>query len=409
MRINRLTARQVETAKLSADQDRRMLADGGNLYLQITRKAGGGFNRSWIFRYEVDGRRRDLGLGPLDTFSLSEARDKARALRQQIHGGVDPLAAREQERATQKAGRARALTFRECAMRYIEAHEASWRNAEHRRQWSTTLQSYCYPVLGDLSVAAIDTGLVLQVIEPLWKDRTETASRVRGRIETVLDWAKARGYRDGENPARWRGHLDHLLPARSKAQRAKHHAALPYVDMPAFMIELRGRDGLSALALEFCILTATRTGEALGATWDEIDFATKTWTVPAERMKSGKAHKVPLSDRALEILRSLPRTDARVFPPYAKAMLRLLKELRSDITVHGFRSSFRDWSAERTNFPREVCEMALAHKVGTDVERSYRRTDLFDHRRRLMGAWAAWCSRPVPTGATVTAFARESK
>jgi integrase len=403
MRINRLTARQVETAKLSADQDRCLLADGGNLYLQVTRKSGGGHNRSWIFRYEIAGTRRDMGLGSLDTFSLSEARDKARALRQQLHANVDPLAHQRTEHLAQRATEAKTMTFRECAMKCIAAHEDSWRNAEHRRQWRATLEQYVYPIIGDLPVAEIDTPHIIKTLEPIWKDKTETAKRVRGRIEKVLGWAQVRGFRSGDNPARWRGHLQELFAAK---QAAEHHAAMPYVEMPGFMADLGKISHPAAPALAFTILTAARAGETLGATWDEIDFAAKVWTVPAERMKAGKEHRVPLSDRAIEILRSLPRTEARVFPPYSKAMLRLLKELRSDATVHGFRSSFRDWASERTGFPREVAEMALAHAIPSAVEAAYRRGDLFEKRRRLMDAWATWCSRPVPAGATVTALAR---
>jgi integrase len=401
VRINRLTARQIETAKLKEGQDRCMLADGGNLLLQVTRKSGGGFNKSWVFRYEIAGTRRDMGLGSLDTFSLSEARDKARALRQQIHGGIDPLAQQRAEHLAQRTVEAKTMTFRECAVKCISAHEDSWRNAEHRRQWTSTLDQYVYPIIGDLSVAEIDTPHIIKTLEPIWKDKTETAKRVRGRIEKVLGWAQVRGFRGGDNPARWRGHLQELFAAKGKAE---HHDALPYADVPAFMVELGATDHPAAHALAFTILTAARAGETLGATWDEIDFAAKVWTVPAARMKAGKEHRVPLSDRAIEILRSLPRTDARVFPGYAKGMLRLLKGLRPDATVHGFRSSFRDWAAERTNYPREVAEAALAHAIPNAVEAAYRRTDFFERRRKLMEAWAEWVSRPVPTGATVMAL-----
>jgi integrase len=401
VRINRLTARQIETAKLKEGQDRCMLADGGNLLLQVTRKSGGGFNKSWVFRYEIAGTRRDMGLGSLDTFSLSEARDKARALRQQIHGGIDPLAQQRAEHLAQRTVEAKTMTFRECAVKCISAHEDSWRNAEHRRQWTSTLETYAYPIIGNLPVDQIEVAHVVRVLEPIWKGKTETASRLRGRIEKVLGWAQVRGFRTGDNPARWRGHLEELFAAKG---RAKHHDALPYAELPVFLAELGQVDQGVARALEFLILTAARSGEVLGAAWDEIDFAAKTWTIPAERMKAGKAHKVPLSDRAVEILRSLPRTDARVFPGYAKGMLRLLKDLRPDATVHGFRSTFRDWAAERTNFPREVCEMALAHAIPDAVEAAYRRGDLFEKRRRLMADWATWCSRPVPTGATVMAL-----
>jgi integrase len=401
MRINRLTARQIETAKLKEGQDRCMLADGGNLLLQVTRKSGGGFNKSWVFRYEIGGTRRDMGLGSLDTFSLSEARDKARALRQQIHGGIDPLAQQRADHLAQRAADVRQMTFKECAVKCIEAHEDSWRNAEHRRQWTSTLETYAYPIIGNLPVDQIEVAHVVRVLEPIWKGKTETASRLRGRIEKVLGWAQVRGFRTGDNPARWRGHLEELFAAKG---RAKHHDALPYAELPVFLAELGQVDQGAARALEFLILTAARSGEVLGATWDEVDFAAKTWTIPAARMKRHKEHRVPLSDRVLAILRSLPRTDARVFPGYAKGMLRLLKGLRPDATVHGFRSTFRDWAAERTNYPREVCEMALAHAIPDAVEAAYRRGDLFEKRRRLMSDWSTWCSRPVPTGATVMAL-----
>jgi integrase len=409
--IHRLTAREVTTATPPEGRQSILLSDGGNLLLQVAHSATGGYNKSWIFRYGRDGKRHDLGLGPLRDISLKDARERARALRVQLLDGIDPYTVQQQQRADRLAHlaeRARAMTFKQCAEAYMRSHESGWSNPVHRRQWGTTLQTYCYPVLGDVAVDQVDTAIVMTAIEPLWRRAPETGSRVRGRIESILDWAKASGYRSGENPARWRGHLDHLLPARSKVQGVKRHAALPYGAVPALMADLAKNDHIAARGLEFTILTAARTGEAMGAAWDEFDFTAKTWTIPASRMKAKKEHRVPLSDRVLALLSALPRAEnsARVFPLGEVAMHRLLKKLRPDVTVHGFRSSFRDWCAECTGFPREVAEMALAHAVGDKVEAAYRRGDLFEKRRRLMADWTTWCSRPVPTGAAVTALAR---
>ncbi len=328
--------------------------------------------------------------------TLAEAREKARTYRRLLLEGIDPLDNRAAARQRALLDASRGVTFRECAERYIAAHEAAWRNAVHRKQWRSTLSTYCYPIFGELAVSAIDTALVTKAIEPIWSTKPETAGRVRGRIESVLDWAKARGYRDGENPARWRGHLDKLLPDRKKISRVEHHAALPYSEMAAFMEALRGRDGIGARALEFAILTAGRTGEVLGARWSEVDG--DVWTMPAERMKAGRAHRVPLAKRTLEILQAMPREGEFVFPGGRAgkslsnmALLETLRRMeRGDLTAHGFRSTFRDWAAERTGYPREVAEMALAHAVGNAVEAAYRRGDLFEKRRRLMNDWATF-------------------
>jgi integrase len=407
--VKRLTARQAMTAKPEPGRSAAMLADGGNLYLQATIGKDDAVHRSWVFRYELDGRRHDLGLGSLDTLNLAEAREKARGLRQQLLDGIDPFTARQQAkkaRLAKLAAEARAMTFKQSAEACIASHEDAWKNAKHRAQWRSTLETYAYPVIGDLSVDDIATGHIVRVLQPIWKDKPETASRVRGRIEKVLGWATVRGFRSGDNPARWRGHLQELFAAKTKLRPVNHHAALPYTDVPAFVAELRGRDSLSARALEFTLLTAVRTGETIGATWDEIDFAAKVWTIPAARMKAGKAHRIPLSDQAIKILTVVPREGEHIFPLSNMAMLELLRGMRPGTTVHGFRSSFRDWAAERTSYPNEVAEAALAHTVGDKVEKAYRRGDLFEKRRRLMADWSAWCSRPVPTGATVTALAR---
>jgi integrase len=303
---------------------------------------------------------------------------------------------------------AKAVTFQQAAERMMASHEAAWRNPKHRAQWRATLATYVYPTFGGLSVGAVDTGLVLRVLEPIWTAKPETASRVRGRIETVLDWAKARGYREGENPATWRGHLDKLLPNRRKVKRVEHHAAMPYAALPSFMGELGRREGVSARALEFAILTACRTGEVIGARWSEIEG--DVWTIPADRMKAGAEHRVPLSRAALDLLGNLPREGEFVFiggragrPLSNMAMLELVRGMRPGLTVHGFRSTFRDWAAERTEFPNHVVEKALAHKVADKVEAAYRRGDLFDKRRSLMDAWAGFCGTST-TSAEVVAI-----
>jgi integrase len=342
-----------------------------------------------------------MGLGPLHTISLAEARTKAREARQLRLEGIDPIEARNAKRAEAKLEVAKSMTFEQCAASYIASHAAGWKNPKHAKQWPSTLQTYVYPVFGRLPVQTIDVGFVMRVLEPIWQTKPETASRVRGRIESILDWAKARGYRNGENPARWRGHLNNLLPARSKAKRAvrqttgrdEHHPALPYFDLPAFMSELRQHAEVEARALEFTILSAARTNEVVGMHWREVDLAKGVWTVPAERMKADREHRVPLSDDALTILRGL-ETAGRVFPIGPTAMLEFLRyQLKRDkITVHGFRSSFRDWASECTTVPREVVEMTLAHAISDKVEAAYRRGDLFQKRRDLMDAWGRYAA-----------------
>jgi integrase len=382
-------------------------SDGHNLYLQINPNGV----KSWLLRYDRGGRERWMGLGPLHTVNLYEARERARKARLSLLDGIDPLDARASERATAKLAAAKALTFEDAARAYFKHHEAGWKNAKHRAQFLSTLTTYAFPKIGKLSVAAIDTGLVLKCIEPIWEEKTETASRVRGRIESVLDWATVRDYRSGENPARWKGHLSEVLLPRERIQKTEHHAALPFAELPEFTATLRGRDGIAARALEFTILTAARTGEVIGARWDEINLTEKTWTVPANRIKGGREHRVPLSARALELLEALPTEKANPFVFIGPrrgglsnmAMAQLLKRMgRQDITVHGFRSTFRDWAAERTNYPIHIVEMALAHTVGSKVEAAYRRGDLFDKRRHLMEAWAAYATQPAPAGEVVS-------
>lgn len=386
-------------------------ADGGGLHL-LVKESGA---RSWVYRFMLKGKARDIGLGAAsgpETISLATARDKAAALRLQVKAGVDPLAERQREAsealASAQAAQIAGITFKAVAEAYVAANEASWRNDKHRQQWRNTLASYVYPVMGELPVADIGTAHVLKILEPIWQGKPETASRIRGRIETVLDAAKARGYRDGENPARWRGHIAQILPVRSRLTRG-HHKALPYDAIPAFIGALRAREAMAALALEFVILTATRTGEVLGATWAEVDLDKAIWTVPATRMKAGKEHRIPLSPRAVEILEVVkPLGKDSLFPAdkggklSTMAMAMLLRRMKLDCTVHGFRSGFRDWAAECTGYAHEVCEMALAHVIGNKSEAAYRRGDLFDKRRRLMADWATYCASDGAAGAKVT-------
>jgi integrase len=393
----RLTARAIQAAKA-----RGLYADGKGLYLRV----GPTGSKSWIYRYVSAGRQHDLGLGPFPEVSLAEARERAMAQRRLRINGNDPLAERRSQRHAETVQRIKAQTFRQSAVAYIEAHSAGWRGGKQAEQWRQSLTAYAYPMLGDLPVQAIDTSAVLAAVEPVWRTKTETATRVRERIEAVLNWATARGYRAGENPARWKGHLANLLPARSKVQRVAHHPALPYAEIADFMAELRARDGVPARALEFLILTAARSGEVLKAGWDEIDLKERIWTVPAERTKTGRQHRVPLSDEAIAALPEC--TGEFIFPgrggaPSKTALFDMLRRMgRDDLTTHGFRSTFRDWAGERTAYPREVAEMALAHTVGDAVERAYARGDLFEKRRQLMQAWADYCAQPATGGEVVS-------
>ena len=373
--------------------------DGRGLWLFISlNPETGQLRKSWVYRYKRDGRERAMELGSLDDVPLAEAREKAAAARKLFLAGEDPIEVRELARNQKRLTAARAMTFSQCAEAYIAAHHPAWRSARHLRQWNELLRDYVTPILGPLPVQQIDVALVMKVLQPIWLSKTETASRVRQRVESILDWATASGFRSGENPARWRGHLENLLPQASKVQKVKHLAALPYGQLAGFLTELRARPGLAARALEFTILTATRSGEVLGARWSEIDFESRVWTVPAERTKAHREHRVPLAPRALEILRGLPRDGDRVLRLGHAAMW---KESPENITVHGFRSSFRDWCAEQTNFPREIAEAALGHVVGDSTERAYRRGDVLEKRRRLMEAWSAYCAKTAPAGEVV--------
>ncbi len=385
-------------------------ADGGGLFLLV--KPSG--RRSWVYRFKLDGRERDIGLGAAigpGSVGLADARAAAAELRRKVKAGVDPLEERVQlqglaQAAAQEAS-VRGMTFQAVCESYITAHEPSWRNTKHRAQWRNTLEAYAYPFMGDLPVADVSTSHVVAALEPIWSKKPETASRVRGRIESVLDYAKSREWRSGENPARWRGHISNLLPKRAKVSKVQHHAALPWADIAAFMALLRQREATAAIALEFLILTAARTGEVVGARWSEIDVQRKIWVVPADRMKAGKEHRIPLSAAAVALIdrmepaKRLGGEDSFIFPggrprlPLSQmAMLMLLRRMgRTDVTVHGFRSTFRDWCAESTAFPHEMAEIALGHTVGDKVEAAYRRGDMIEKRRRMMNDWAEFCGR----------------
>jgi integrase len=401
----RLTALRVERTKAPG-----MYADGGGLYLQVTE--GGA---SWIYRYMLDGRAREMGLGPLALYVLSEARALAQEARKLRHQGIDPIEARRAAKVQKRLDASEAMTFQECAHAYIAAHRAGWRNGKHAAQWEATLATYAGPVIGGLPVRAIDTALVMKVINPLWVTKPETASRLRGRIERVLDWARVCGYRGGDNPARWRGHLDAVLPKQSKVSKVRNHPALPYADLPAFMLALRDREGIAAAALEFQILTASRPGNAVGARWSEIDLGAAVWTIAGEKMKGGKDHKVPLSAAALAVLERMEKIRSCEFVFFGADGKRPLSDAatgavldrmgHADIVPHGFRSSFRTWVGEKTSFQREVAEKALAHLVGDETERAYDRGNLFEKRRMLMDAWAAFASSDPERSADVLAFA----
>lgn len=406
--VEKLTAAAVSRAKIPG-----YYGDGAGLYLQVSSTG----TKSWIFRYSRGGKERQMGLGPLHTVSLAEAREAARGCRSILLAGGDPLEKRKAEQLVDALERARAVTFDDCATSYITAHRDSWKNAKHAAQWASTMATYASPVIGTLPVASIDTALIVKVLEPIWTIKTETATRVRSRIENILDWATVSKFRTGENPARWRGHLENLLADPSKVAKVSHHAALPWQEIGGFMAELRHREGVAARAVEFCILTAARSGETRGARWSEIDLDAAVWTVPAERMKAGREHRVPLSTAAVELLKAMPDVGEHIFPgqrgdaPLSDMSLTaVLRRMdRSDITVHGFRSTFRDWCAESVanSFPREVCEHALAHSLPDKVEAAYRRGDLIEKRKVLMQVWADYCAKPA-VSASVAPIRKET-
>lgn len=385
-----------------------MHAVGGvaGLYLQIT----GTGARSWVLRASVAGKRRDMGLGGFPDVTIAQARENARTARDQIQKGIDPIEQRRQARSALAASRAAAKTFEDCVTDFMEARQSEWRNPKHRQQWQNTLDTYAAPIMGKLLVADVALPHVMKVLEPIWATKTETATRVRGRIEQVLDWATVRGYRAGENPARWKGHLDHLLAKPRKIAKVEHHAAVPVDAVAAFLVGLRAMDGMGARALEFAILTAARSGEVRGAVWSEFDLKAKVWTVPGERMKGKVEHRVPLSTQAIELLDKLERSeDTEVVFPGVKGQVlsdmtlsAVMRRMKVDAVPHGFRSTFRDWAAERTNFPRDLAEMALAHVIESKVEAAYRRGDMLAKRLKMMQAWADYCDTIPKAGNVVS-------
>ncbi|MBS0212071.1 MAG: integrase arm-type DNA-binding domain-containing protein [Proteobacteria bacterium] len=393
-------------------------ADERGLYLLV--KTDG--RRTWVFRYRdrITGKLRDKGLGAFPEVTLDSARTEAGKQRDLLRQGGDPIDKPREDReenarkrAQEALERARARTFGDCCASYISAHEAGWRNAKHRDQWRNTLNTYAAKLL-PLPVQDIDTDLVVDVLDDIWKDKTETATRVRQRLEAVLDWATARKYRQGENPARWRGHLDKLLAKPMKVKRVKHHAAMPYAEVPDFMAMLASKDSIASRALRFQILTASRSREAAGTHWAEIDLQRKVWTTPAERMKAGRDHRVPLSHEAVKLLQSMPGAHTGYVFPGGKpnrpitiaATLKVVKDAYSGLTAHGFRSSFRDWCAERTSYAREVAEAALAHAIKDQTEAAYNRTDLLEKRARMMADWGRFCCTPIKSADKVTPIRR---
>lgn len=372
---------------------------GGVAGLAMNVSALGG--RSWILRIRVAGKRRDIGLGGYPDVPLAQAREKAREKRDMVERGIDPIEDRRAKRAALIAERARSITFKEAAEQFLKDKSPEWKNAKHAAQWASTLEQYAYPVIGKMLVRDVELAHILTILKPIWTEKTETASRLRGRLDSVINWVTAHGYRTGPSPARWKGNLDALLPKPSKVARVEHHAAAPYQQAGAFMARLRKMEGMGARALEFAILTATRSGEVRGATWAEIDLGAATWTIPEGRMKAEKEHRVPLSPQAVELLRKLPRvagSDYVFQSPRSGALsdmtlTAVLRRMGADATVHGFRSTFRDWAGETTAYPREVIEHALAHQLKDKAEAAYARGTLFDKRRRLMVDWATFLDR----------------
>lgn len=401
-----LSAAQV--AKLA---DPGLYAVGGVAGLQLRIDPAG--SRHWILRVKIGKKRRDVGLGGFPTVSLAQARERAREAREQVWRGVDPVEERKAARAALLAAQD-VPTFAECARRFLANKRAEFRNAKHAAQWAATLETYAGPIIGNMPVDQVELRHIESILSPIWTTKTETAKRLRGRIEATLDWATVTGHRKGDNPARWKGNLDAVFASPNKVAKKQHFAAMPYTDVPAFLVELRQREGIAAQALEFTILTAVRSGETRGATWKEIDMDAGIWTIPGNRMKAGKEHRVPLTDAALAILRALPRLDDSpdspvFFAPRGGALsdmtlTAVLRRMGKDVTTHGFRSAFRDWAADQTAFPREVAEQALAHTL-QGVEAAYRRSDLFEKRRKLMGAWASYCT---PGDAKVTPIRKVS-
>jgi integrase len=359
--------------------------------------------RSWVLRYAIGKTRKAMGLGSYPGTNLAMAHAKAREARQKLEAGVDPLGERLATKSALVAALASTMSFQKASELFIDAHEAGWSNVKHAAQWSATLKTYAFPVIGALSVSDVGTPHIVAILEPIWRTKTETASRVRGRVESVLDWCTVRGYREGENPARWKGHLEHLLPARSAVQKVEHHAAMDFRELGGFLVDLRTHEGMGSRCLEFAILTAARSGEVRGATWAEIDLEAATWTIPGDRMKAKIEHRVPLSGAALALLAALPRVTGStlIFPSVRNTQLSdgtlgaVLKRLGLAVTAHGFRSTFRDWAGEVSNYPRETIEHCLAHQLADKAEASYARGSHFEKRRCLMADWAKFCSAPM--------------
>lgn len=370
-------------------------ADGNGLYLQVTATA----TKSWIFRYKVGQKSYEMGLGAINNISLAEARLNAINYQKILYEGKDPIQERKAQRIQNKNLTSPEQKFKNCAEQYINTHKSAWKNEKHIKQWKSILETYAFPIIGETNVKLIDLNMVLKILEPIWNNKTETAKRLRGRIENILDWAKVKKFREGDNPARWKGNLDQLLAAPSKIKNEIHFPCLPYNKLPEFISKLRLVNGISARALEFAILHASRSGEVRGATWDEINFDDKLWVIPSTRMKANREHRIPLSDQAICLLNQLPRikNNNYIFPSIRKGMLSdmsltsLIKRMGyNDITQHGFRSTFRNWAAEQTDHSREVIEYALAHKLKDRSEAAYQRSKLLDKRRILMNDWARY-------------------
>ena len=395
--INRLTAKGIDNLTRPGNHH-----DGLGLYLQVAKTGG----KSWLLKYTISGKAREMGLGSQHDVTLEAARKARDAQRALLKGElrVDPVEVRLAQRRQSAVESAKSKTFNECAAAYIKDHKAEWRNAKYPKEWASTLETYAAPTFGTLPVGSVDTGMVMTVLDPIWRTKTETANRVRGRIEVILDWATVHGFRSGDNPARWRGHLDKLLPKPSKVRPVQHRDALPYGDVPAFLEALRKHSGTAVQALEIVIFTAARVSEVVGATWAEFDLKDATWTIPGSRIKSGREHRIPLSTAALKVLQRLHTTKQNEFvfpgqkvgkPLTIAAPMKQLRDMGHEkLTVHGFRSSFRDWCGEQTNFPREIAEAALSHVVKDKTEAAYARGDLFDKRAKLMQAWAQYCTTP---------------
>lgn len=400
--INKLSDRQVKAEKKPG-----RFADGNGLYLQVSQSGA----KSWLFRFMQDGKSREMGLGSTNTVSLAEARTTALECKRLLRDGIDPINDRNERLIKTKTEKNNILTFKHCATEYLKAHSASWKSDRHAEIWASSVKRYANPVIGEMPVNLVDRSHIMRVLDPIWRTKTETAKKLRGRLESILDWATVQDYRKGENPARWKGHLDKLLPKPSEVSKVKHFPALPYQEINAFMDELRQREAPSAMALRLIILTATRSGELRGAVWSEFNLAEATWTIPADRMKAGKEHIIPLCAEAVSILQGLPRmantdylfTGAKSGKPLSDVVFKKLMERmgRTDITTHGFRSTFRDWAAEQTSFPREVIENALAHRLKDKAEAAYFRSNLLNKRRELMNKWGEYTKRPPAQEADV--------